>query len=315
MIQAINPIKNINHNYCNSGKSLYGKNLTYSNDSVTFKGNIQANKLHPIFFLIDNVLLRSVKVSQKSFLYQIPELQGKIKDVTIRTIDNKTLNCWDINPNQSQKYILFLHGLSQNITHNQKLYAALNKNNYGVLALEYRGFGKNKKTKINEKLIGLDVDAALKYLRKKTSMQNISIIGHSAGAFMAVDIAQKKPDLGMIILVAPINGIGSAYSNILAKTKNTYTAKFIQTLTKKYPAFIKTFDSIFKADTKLANVESPTYIIHSLYDKVVNFNAAKELSAKAKNLTGFIELSQGGHRLDENKIETVINVLNSHTVF
>jgi len=310
MIQSITPISRTNYNYKKNNKTpLYNKNLSHDTANISFKGQSAFYKFHPFNYFCNKLLQRSLTVSRSRFLSKAPELRGKIKNVTIKTIDNKNLICWDINPKKSKKYILFLHGMSQNITHNQPLYSALNKNGYGVMALEYRGFGANKKTKVSEELISLDTDAALEYLKKKTSSKNISVIGHSAGSAIALELARKNNGLGRVILIAPINGIGRTATNLLATTKKNYIPKFVKKFITKYPSIIEPFNQVFKTDNKIANVSSPTYIIHSANDKIIPLKSAKELSKKAKNLKAFIQLPLGGHRLGDNKIETIINIL------
>jgi alpha-beta hydrolase superfamily lysophospholipase len=249
-------------------------------------------------------------VSRSRFLSIVPDLKGKVNNVIVKTSDKKDLNCWEINPNNSKKYVLFLHGMSQNISHNQPLYSALNNSGYAVLALEYRGFGKNKLTKVTEPNICRDAQAGLDYLKKKVPAENITLIGHSAGSAVAVDLAKNNGDIARVVLVSPINGFGRASTYVLSSTKKKYMPNPVKNFIVKYPAVMTAFNKVFKTDLKIAEIKSPTYLIHSGNDTMIPVSTAVDLSQKAKNMQGLVLLPKGGHKLEPSKIESIVNILN-----
>ncbi|MDD3419829.1 MAG: alpha/beta fold hydrolase [Candidatus Gastranaerophilales bacterium] len=278
-------------------------------DTVNFGGRSELYKFHPMNFFCNRLLRRSMIVSKNRYLSPIPELKGKIKNVVIKTPDNKELQSWDINPDKANKYVLFLHGMSQNVSHNQPLYAELNKAGYGVLALEYRGFGKNKKVKVTEELINKDVEAGLEYLKGQVPASNITVVGHSAGSSMAVDLASKNPDLGGVVLVSPINGFGRAANYVLSNTKKKYIPDPIKNFILNHPSAMDVFNRVFKTEDKIQRINAPTYIIHSSNDSMIPVTTAKFLSSKAKNLAGFYQIPKGGHKMESYKIEGITDVL------
>lgn len=313
MIYAISQCPKITPNNYNK-QNLNTSKLNYQKFSPSFEGISKLNPLNPVSYFCNKLLQRSMIISRSRNMPMDAELLGKVKNIIIKTIDNKNLQCWDINPNNAKEYILFLHGMSQNITHNQSLYKELSKKGYGILALEYRGFGTNKKTRISENLINLDVNAALEYLKSKTDLKNIRIIGHSAGSALAVEAGRKHSNLKTVILVSPINGLTSASERVLAANK-TYFPNLIKKAIKKYPNLVAPFDKIFQTEAKISNVDSPTYIIHSQNDKTISIETSKKLSEKAKNLVEFIKINDGGHRFDNDKIKVIMDVLKKNNEF
>lgn len=285
-------------------------NRALKSDTVNFGANVEFYKFHPVNFFCNRLLKRSMMVSKNRYLSPIPELKGKIKNVVIKTSDNKELRSWEIKADKPDKYVLFLHGMSQNVSHNQPLYAELNKAGYGILALEYRGFGRNKQTKVTEELINKDVEAGLQYLREKVSAQNITVIGHSAGSSMAVDLASKNPDLGSVVLVSPINGFGRAANYVLSNTKKKYLPNPVKSFILNHPKAMEVFNRVFKTEDKIQKINAPTYIIHSSNDSMIPVSTAAFLSSRAKNLAGFYQIPKGGHKMESYKIEGITDILN-----
>ena len=196
---------------------------TYSN-SVTNNQNIShkrgvdtLNKVNPIAHYLDDYFTRMAKFSSTKLEPIIDTLVGKIKPINIK---NRKINllAWDINPNCSNKYVLFLHGMSQNISNYQNLYSEIVKdNNWGILALEYRGYGENKFGKVSEDNLNSDVEKGLNFLinDRKIDVKNIVVVGHSMGGSLATGLASKHKDLKALILLCPVTGakyIGKKFS-------------------------------------------------------------------------------------------------------
>ena len=59
----------------------------------------------------------------------------------------------------------------------------------------------------------------------------------------------------------------------------------------------------------LINVEMPVYIIHSEKDKIISSDVAQHLANACKNLQSVEILPNGGHAIDSDKIDKIIQIL------
>ena len=184
-----------------------------------FNGLVRSviNSINPFYYLVNSVFKRSVLASRKIFKPIVAALQGKIDDIKIRTADRKLINAWDINPNKCKEYVVFLHGTSVNVTNSQNLYEAIiDTKKFGVFIPEYRGFGRNPKSSVDEYTLIEDAQAAINYLveKKKINNNSISLVGHSLGGGVAAATARRNPELKQVVLIAPINTLKHEVENI-----------------------------------------------------------------------------------------------------
>lgn len=304
------------------GNRIYNRNFVYNNtenrhlsyvnkDSITFTG-LNIRKINPVYPLLMKLFNRSIVASRRRFVPIIDSLKGKVNEVSILTKDKKRLMAWDIRTGNSDKYILYFHGASQNISNNQIIYEAFLKKGYNVLAGEYRGFGKNKPSKTNEHTIYKDVIAMQEYLIKQgVKPENIGIAGHSLGGFAATIAAEQNPKAPFLILLSPVNSLNYELNNFL-KRPRIKIPKLVEKCIKFFPQIIKPLNKIFKTEERLSKISIPTFIIHASNDKIIPFQSSISLSKKCKNLKDFVELKTGGHTLETSKIDAVNKILNSN---
>ena len=110
---------------------------------------------------------RSQIASRRRFSPPIAELKGKINEIQIPLTGRRKITAYDINPDNTDKYIIFFHGTSQNISNCQQIYNEFLKSKYAVLAPEYSGFGKNKTRMADEYTLEEDIAGSIRYLKKK----------------------------------------------------------------------------------------------------------------------------------------------------
>ena len=118
---------------------------TQNQYNTSYKGGLKSlNALNPISYYANSYFKHSANMSNKNFMPISDSLIGKIKKIKLGKI-----SAWDINPEKSENYVLFLHGMSQNVSNYQKMYEELLLKKQGVFAVEYRGYGTNKKNKVS----------------------------------------------------------------------------------------------------------------------------------------------------------------------
>lgn len=270
----------------------------------SFKGRNLFNSLI-IAYLKNKAYKTSMDASHRPYLSIIPELSNILKPLEIKVSKNETINAFDINPHNSNKYIIFLHGFSQNITSNQELYKTLAQTDYGVIAIDYRGYGKTSISKHStEKKLLEDVIATKKYLLSK-GVSKIGLIGHSFGAYIA-EKASHTDNFAFQIFISPMLSMDFWKTNVLKHPKKyARETSFIRYI----PHFGKQYKKIFNITQNIKSNMTQTYIIHSKSDRYIKATDVNNFSSEIPNLMGFSLIPKGGHRMDKNKIDEITTIL------
>ena len=236
-------------------------------------------------------------------------MKGILKEINIPLKNRKSIVAYDINPNNTDKYIVFFHGTSQNISNCQKIYKEFLNAKYAVLAPEYSGFGKNKNRMADEYTLEDDIMGTIKYLKKKKiKPENIGIVGHSLGGYAATRTAEEIPQAKFLILISPVNSLSYEIPNIVNNRKFKIP-KIFQFIYKHYPKILNPLERIFKTEERINGTKVPLYIIHSANDNLIPVKSSKALALKSKSLRNLTIPDSGGHRLDETKLNAIKEIL------
>lgn len=275
--------------------------LWYNNrkqNDVNFKGLI--NKFSPLNFYMEKAFDRFTYISKNRWMPVDESLKSHLKIFNF-TKGKNTTEVWDINPNNTEKYVIFYHGLGQNVSSNQEMYKKIIEKGYAVLAPEYGAFG-NSTGKLSKKTITENAKAAIEYLNKKgISNNNIGVVGFSMGSFPAIDTAYRNKNIKFLVLISPFNSMRNE-AEVLAKGTTVRLPKIIRYSLKKCPFLLNHLDTIFKTKSKIKKINAPVYLIHSENDKIVSKKSSEELAKNAINLKEFILLEKGGHTIEEYKL-------------
>ena len=300
----IQPNYNINNRIYayNDGKSTPFKAQIYSPKNSIF------TRINPGKMYLQKMFERTLVISRARIQPIIPALIDITKEIPLNS-KKKTTYAWDINDGTRKKYALILHGMSQNVSNLQPLYKEITeKTDFAVFAPEYRGFGKNPKSVVSTKTFAEDTALALEYLKKKgIKQENIYVIGHSLGGYIASQLVQKNPDLGRLILVSSIDSLKKDATNFLA-AKNSASPAILY-LYEHFKILRSPIERLFKTGDCLKKINTPIDIIHSTNDTVVKSISAERIAKKCKNLQSLHLLKTGGHAWDNQKINTIISIL------
>ena len=235
------------------------------NKEISFNGRVNIFEKMMQKYLEQKSYKTSILGSKRPYLSLAEELKPFSKEVKISLPNNEEIEALDINRNNSMDYVLFLHGFSQNIKDNQTLYREISKSRFGILAPEYRGYGKNKPSKnYTENDILQDIKASLKYL-EDNGKQCRGVIGHSFGAYISARVAKEiKPNF--LIMVSPMLSLEFWLKNVIKHPKKY---KFEYCLIKYIKGFSKQYPRVFDIRKHLKNNPTNTYIIQSYNDKYV----------------------------------------------
>ncbi len=286
-----------------TSSDYFVKTKNNQKQQIQFQGNALQELI--IKYLKNRSYSNSMRGSKWPYLSIDPDLAGIIKKIDIKVSKNETIEAYDINPKNSNQYVIFLHGFSQNITNNQPLYKSLLDTNYGILAIDYRGYGKSQiKKPSTETEIMHDIQAATKYLNNK-GINNIGLVGHSFGSYMAAKTSNLNP-FKFQILVSPMLSLEFWLKNVL---KNPQKYKMESTLIKYIPGFKEQYFKVFEINKHIVENTTPTYIIHSKTDRYISSSGVNKLAEITPNKKDYILLPKGGHRMDQNKIDSITEVL------
>jgi fermentation-respiration switch protein FrsA (DUF1100 family) len=154
--------------------------------------------------------------AQRSMLYvrtterpmlNIAALEAKREIVCIATADGLHLRSWYFPPGRAgAPVVLYLHGNAGDIGNHIPWARFLIDAGYGVLALEYRGYGGNPGSPTEAGLYD-DARGALAFLKQQgIADRHIAVYGESLGTGVAVQMATEH-DVGAIVLRSPYTSI------------------------------------------------------------------------------------------------------------
>ena len=174
-------------------------------------------------------------------------------------VDQQTaINSWWHAPEEGERTILYLHGNYGNMADYVQGVQPLVDAGYGVLMIDYRGFGDNPGRFSDDNMLE-DAQAALRWLEDRGIMSaTVVAYGYSLGTGVAVPLARDE-ELAGVVLAAP-------FGSVIQMARETFP-EWLLRLT-----ILDRFDSLAAA----AGVEEPVLIFHGTADKIVpaRFSAA-----------------------------------------
>ncbi len=183
-----------------------------------------------------------------------PERAG-LSDVAVRQVpteDGLSLVAWHVPPRDPQGFtVLFLHGNAGNIGHRANRLRRMREIGWGVLLIEYRGYGGNQGAP-SEAGLFRDASAGLAELRRLgVPAERILLWGESLGTGLAIGLAAENP-VAAVLLDAP-------YTSIVAAAQGQYPYVPVGPLLKDR------FDSL----SRIARVRAPIFIMQGSADRLV----------------------------------------------
>jgi len=201
------------------------------------------------------------------------------KEITLSTKDNHKIIGWYKNAKNSKPTIVFFHGNAGNISHRiYKLLAFTNDSGYGLLGVDYRGYGGSK-GKPTERGLYNDGRAAIDYLKLQNIPEDEMIFyGESLGTAVAVKMATEyKPKL--LVLEAPFTSAVNLGN---------------EGIFRLFPITLLLKDK-FNSLAAINKINSPVLIAHGKSDGIINVSHGQQLY-KAANTKKQLVLYEGkGH--------------------
>lgn len=207
------------------------------------------------------------------------EIGLKMDVVQVPTADGLSLLAWYAAPRKNLPVVVIYHGNTGNVAHRGHLAEGLMKQGYGVLLLEYRGYGGNEGSPTEEGLY-IDGRASIKWLGKKGfKPSRLVYYGESLGTGVAVQMALEASPRA-IVLLAP-------YSSIVDVAAPHFW--FLPVA----PLIRDKFDSA----SKIGKIHTPLLVIHGDKDNLIPITLAQKLFRAANEPKKFLTVHGGGHNL------------------
>ena len=219
---------------------------------------------------------------QGAFVFPVPEGEVAVNPasgfapVVIETPDGEKLRAFYHPPGERAASILVFHGNAETAANQIGRGAALAQAGFGVLLVEYRGYGGST-GEPSEAGVITDGLASYDFLRKEMDGP-IGILAHSLGTGAAIPVAAARPVFA-VVLESPFTSLLD-----IARYRVSVMPPFHFML--KYP---------FRNDERIGGVTAPILIIHGTEDKVIPFEEGKKLAALAPAGTEFIKIEGAGH--------------------
>lgn len=205
------------------------------------------------------------------------QLSEGVEEILIETEDGLELTSLYLPSSKSDGLVVYFHGNGGNLYRRLPSLLKLQELGLSVLGLSYRGYGKSEGAP-SESGIYLDGEAALAVATEDLgfSKDRIILLGRSIGSTVAVELAQNKDLLGVILVTPLTNGramakeIGMGWLSPLAGDA---------------------FDNLSKIESLVA----PLLIIHGTEDGITPFFMGEELFDRAPDEKFFVPIQGGRH--------------------
>lgn len=227
-----------------------------------------------LYYLQEYFLFKPEKLPKDfQFLYE----NQTAEEYNLETRDGAIINGLHFKVEKPKGVVLYLKGNSKSIKGWGKFAVDFTRNDYDVIMVDYRGFGKST-GKRSQKAIKRDLQFVYDKIKERVSEKYIILYGRSLGSGFATKLASLN-NPKMLILDAPY------YS--LTNVTGRYMPFMPLSLIIKYP--MPTYKW-------LKYVNCPIRIIHGTHDKLIPFKSSVKLSQIKPRQTRLYPVIGGGHK-------------------
>jgi hypothetical protein len=197
--------------------------------------------------------------------------------IEIGTEDGELLDAWWAPPPEPGRgIVLFLHGTPSTLADTVWRLPDLQKSGFGVMALDYRGYGGSTGTP-SEAGFRADARAAFDWLRAAASGSKIAVFGESLGTGPAVALARDRKVAGILL--------NSPYASVRRLFE-------LRALPLPYRWLMQ---DQFDSEALIGEVGVPVMILHGTADRNIPIAEARRLYAAAREPKEMIEVEGVGH--------------------
>lgn len=233
---------------------------------------------------------RSIIFVPSRVLAETPETLGlSFESVWIPVTKIQKIHAWWLPATTAPRgTMLYLHGNGLNMSANVALAKQYQALGLSVLMIDYRGYGLSDGDFPQEAWVYADADAALSYLQdqRQVELSSLIVFGHSLGGAIAIDLAQKHPEVAGLIVQSSFTSMES-----LAK---------LQGWPNLFPLGLilnQRFDSL----SKVPQLAMPKLWIHGDADELIPAAMSQQLHAISSSPSTIQVIEGAGH----NNVATI----------
>lgn len=220
----------------------------------------------------------------------------KYEDVILKAADGIEVPAWSIPAKtKSDRWVILCHGLGADRNDMLNYIPFLHRKGYNLLAIDFRGHGKNKYkyTSLGYNEVK-DLLAAVKFV-KESGARRVGVIGRSMGAATALRGAEVCPEINAVVS-------DSSFATLNSMIKH-YASKFYH-----LPYFPMVPVAVFLAEQRsgfkykevnpalsISKVKTPVLIIHGEADENIPIENAKIIYAAAAGPKKLLAVPRAGH--------------------
>jgi fermentation-respiration switch protein FrsA (DUF1100 family) len=207
----------------------------------------------------------------------MPDPPPGVEERGITAADGVRLHAWYAPPPADGPVLVWSHGNGGNIGGRGEVLLALAAAEVGVLAYDYRGYGKSA-GRPSEAGVYLDVEAAYDDVRALgIAPARIVAFGESLGSSVALHLALRRP-CAAVVLVSPFTSMADVarhhYGPLGLLARNRFDSR-----------------------SRVRKLTVPLLVLHGDEDEVVPFELGEELFAAAPEPKRFVRVA-GAHHND-----------------
>ena len=186
---------------------------------------------------------------------------------------------WAAGPTPAAPVLLYLHGVRRDVDASAFRIRQMQSLGFGVLAVDYRGFGRSSDALPSETSVDEDARAAWAWLAAKHPSRDRYLFGHSLGGAVAVRLATEVDDAKGLIV------------------EGTFTSMPEMVGTMKWgwlpigPLITQRFDSA----ARIARLKVPVLVVHGAADTLVPPELGRALYERAPSPKRFVLVPGGTH--------------------
>ncbi|MBB3701353.1 lysophospholipase [Flammeovirga yaeyamensis] len=204
------------------------------------------------------------------------EFPMDFEEMNFNTSDGNTINGLLFKSDSTKGLVFFLHGNSGSLENYGYTTQVFLENNYNVLMIDYRGFGKSTGEISSQKQLFDDNQMIYDRMKLQYNEENIIIMGYSIGTGMASFLASKN-NPKELILQAPYYGLKA-----MMRKHYPYVPPFLL----KYR---------FATYKYLRKCNFPIYIFHGKGDNVIPYDQSVKLKEEFPSKIELTTLKNQGH--------------------
>lgn len=196
-------------------------------------------------------------------------------ELWLHASDGPRLHAWYIQPPGSTATLVWSHGNGGNIANRADVLLALAARGLGVLAYDYRGYGRSE-GKPTEAGVYRDAQAAYDALRQRdVPASRIVCFGESLGGAVSIHLATQRPCAAVVVV--------STFTTLRDVARVHYG-----------PLAVLAGDR-FDSSARIASLSVPFFAVHGDRDAIVPFELGERLFTLASEPKSFLPVPGAGH--------------------